>query len=148
MNLEAFNAGCNIIGIRKNNIRYGMCCAWAQMVDYDKLTMLLGSQSVTGKVLEKGDIVGISALSKGQDDAAIRMGDGHSNETDKWQNIPNEEKDTAILVKGARSKMVCRIREIIRLKGIEADAFLYLDVLSFEQEPKKEFLGAYEVLDK
>jgi hypothetical protein len=41
---NAFLAGCNIVAFQKDNKAYGMCCAWAQMVDWDKITVLLGAK--------------------------------------------------------------------------------------------------------
>ena len=58
--------GNNVIAYHKNGIKYGMTCAWATMIDYDHIAMLLGSQSVTGNNLAVGDVVGVSALSNGQ----------------------------------------------------------------------------------
>lgn len=146
MSLHAFNMGCNIVGIKKNDRLYGMCCAWAQMIDYDRITLLIGSQSATGKILKEGDIVGISSLSAGQDQIALQLGDKHSDKDDKWNGIVYETKDSAILIPKARVKMKCLVRAIHHLEGIEEDAFIDLKVLEYEQDEQLPFLSAYEVL--
>jgi flavin reductase (DIM6/NTAB) family NADH-FMN oxidoreductase RutF len=143
MALHAFNAGCNIIAFDKGNIRYGMCCAWAQMLDYDRLGMLLGSQSVTGKALAIGDVVGVSGLVEGQEDVARRLGEGHSDRVDKFTAVAHHRVGTAILIDGARTQMVCEVADVMRLPGIAADRFVVLKVRSFEQNETKPFLNAY-----
>ena len=85
--VRAFNAGCNVVAIEKNHKKYAMTCAWATMLDYDKVGLLIGSQSETGKVLEVGDICGISALSHKQRDIANLIGEHHSSEFDKFKSI-------------------------------------------------------------
>jgi len=146
MHLEAFQAGCNIVGLLKNNIHYGMCCAWAQMIDYDKLTMLLGAQSATGKIIEKGDILGVSALAKGQAAIATKLGEGHSNQVDKFATIAYSLTQTAILIDHAKVRMVCEVLDVMHLPVCKADAFLVLRVLSHNEEPNSLFLNASEVL--
>jgi len=146
MALHAFHAGCNIVGILKKGSSYGMCCAWAQMIDYDRITMLLGAQSVTGKVLEKGDIVGVSALAKGQKEIALKMGDSHSDQLNKWSGVSYRTDDTALLVNGSRVQMKCQVLAIYHLEGIKADAFVDLKVLDYVQDEDQEFLSAYDVL--
>jgi len=143
MSLHAFNAGCNIIGIRKDETNYGMCCAWAQMLDYDRIGMLLGAQSKTGSVLKTGDIVGVSSLAEGQKAIADRLGDGHSGKIDKFSVVPHTFAGTAILVDGARVKMVCEVVDVMRLPAIEADRFVVMKVLKYEQNEKATFLSAY-----
>ena len=66
MSFRAVDHTVNVIGYEKNNTKYVMTCAWSMMVDYDKIVSLIGSQSVTGKNIKKGDIVGFSALCKEQ----------------------------------------------------------------------------------
>ncbi|MDP3129819.1 MAG: flavin reductase [Bacillota bacterium] len=143
MTLHAFNAGCNIIGVRKNETNYGMCCAWAQMLDYDRIGMLLGAQSKTGSILAPGDIVGVSALAAGQKAIADRLGDGHSGKVDKFSTVPHTIESTAILVDGARVKMICEVVDVMRLSTIEADRFVVMKVRRFEQDEKRDFLSAY-----
>lgn len=145
MSLHAFYVGCNIVGIQKKGVHYGMCCGWAQMIDYDRITMLLGAQSVTGKALEKGDIVGVSALAEGQKDIALKMGDAHSDQINKWEGISYHIDETALLVDDARVQMKCRVLAIYHLEGIEADAFVDLKVLNYVQQEDRAFLSAYEV---
>ena len=76
--LKAFTMGANVVTSYKNKKFCAMTCAWAMMCDYDKLMMLLGNQSDTGRQIKKGDIIGVSALSKGQATIAKHFGDNHS----------------------------------------------------------------------
>ncbi|MDD3842892.1 MAG: flavin reductase family protein [Candidatus Izemoplasmatales bacterium] len=145
MPLEAFNAGCNIIGLNKHGRNYGMCCAWAQMIDYDKITMLIGAQSVTGKILTKGDIVGVSALALGQEAIALCLGSTHSDENDKFTSINFHLDESAILIDGAKVIMKCRVIDIMHLSGIETDYFVLLQVIHFQQSPSLVFLSAYNL---
>ena len=46
--------------------------------------MLLGAQSVTGKAIAKGDIIGVSVLSMNQEDVKDKLGDNHSDVVDKF----------------------------------------------------------------
>lgn len=142
MSFKAFNAGCNILGVRKDGVNWGMCCSWAQMVDYDKIALLLGSQSETGKRLEPGDQVGVSALAFGQEALAEALGSGHSGAKDKWASVPHDIQGSAILVRNAKVRMMCRVRDILRLPGMEADRFVILDVLSHRTRSDVAFLDA------
>jgi flavin reductase (DIM6/NTAB) family NADH-FMN oxidoreductase RutF len=145
MGLQAFCAGCNIVAIEKNNKRYGMCCAWAQMIDYDKISLLLGGQSVTGNILSIGDVVGVSALDKDQKPLAKLLGSGHSDKIDKFKNINIIVKEGAILIPGAKVRMKCKVSEVLELPGLKSDHFVILDVLEYWQDENKIFLSAYEV---
>jgi len=145
MGLEAFNTGCNVVAIVKNGKKYGMCCSWGMMVDYEKVMLLLGAQSITGNILKVNDIVGVSALADGQKDIAFALGEGHSDKVDKFQNVAFHLDDTAILIDGARVTMKCRVNDILHLPGIEKDNCLVLDVISFSQNKKIDFLDGSKV---
>ena len=56
-NKKIIDHGVHVIAYIKDNKKYAMTCAWSMLCDYDKILMLLGSQSVTGKNLKKGDVV-------------------------------------------------------------------------------------------
>ena len=58
-----FDYSVRVIAYEKNNNKYGMTCAWFMPADYDKLLCLLGTQSITGHNIQKGDIIGFSILS-------------------------------------------------------------------------------------
>ena len=105
MSMHSFLMGANVVAFQKNNKKYGMTCAWAMQVDYDKIMMLLGSQSVTGKMISKNDIIGVSALSESQEKIANNFGDGHSNERDKFINIDYALDDGAILINNAKTRL-------------------------------------------
>lgn len=133
MNKRMLDHSVNVIAYEKNNTKYAMCCAWSMMVDYDKVVCLLGSQSVTGKNLSKGDKVGFSCLSQGQKDIATALGDRHSNEVNKLQDIKYYNNNGAIVVLGAMTNCVCEVIDILHLEGIEEDNLLYLRVLFCEE---------------
>lgn len=142
MSFKAFNAGCNILAFRKDGRLWGMCCSWAQMVDYDKIALLIGAQSETGKQLSKGDVVGVSALAEGQQALAEALGSGHSGSADKFAGIRHDLEEDAILLPGAKVRMVCRVRDILALPGMEADRFVILDVLRHRTRSDVRFLDA------
>ena len=145
MSLHAFLMGNNVIAYKKNNVKYGMVCAWASMIDYDHITMLLGSQSVTGNNLDVGDIVGVSALAKGQKNISLQIGGSHSNEINKFENIAIIEKNSAILVQNARTLMICKVEKIMKLVD-ENDNFVVLKIVESNEDKTKEFLSLDEVL--
>lgn len=122
-----------VIGIEKNNHKYGMTCAWFMPVDYDKLVCLLGEQSETGKVIQKGDIVGVSILSKEQINIANNFGENHSNLINKFDNVNYEIDDTAILINNSTRKMKCKVIDVLHLEGIEVDNLIYLNILTTDE---------------
>lgn len=140
MSLRAFRSGCNVLATINNGKKYGMVCAWATMIDYDKVGLLVGGQSVTGKMLAPGVLVGISALAADQKDIAIKLGENHSNVGDKFDGIEVEARDNALLVKGAKCLMVCEVSKIVTLVDPK-DKFVVLTVMSYESDKEKEFLS-------
>ena len=143
--MHAFRMGNNVIAYHKNGIKYGMTCAWATMIDYDHIAMLLGSQSVTGNNLAVGDVVGVSALSNGQKEISLQIGTNHSDELDKFEGVPVIEDKTAILIKNAKVQMICKVFKIMKLVD-ENDNFVILKILSSNVDKSKEFLSLEEVL--
>ncbi|MBQ9124679.1 MAG: hypothetical protein IJY14_03210 [Acholeplasmatales bacterium] len=139
MNYRALDHSVNILGVKKNDINYVMCCAWSMHVDYDKIVCLLGSQSVTGNNISKGDYIGFSSLKKEQMNVANQIGEGHSNELDKLKNIDYSVIDNAIIINNSKTECICEVIDIIHLEGIEEDNMLYLKVLSCK-ENEGEFL--------
>ena len=128
-----YDYSVSVIAYQKNDNKYGMTCAWFMPADYDKMLCLLGTQSITGHNIQKGDIIGMSILSANQADVANKMGDKHSNEVDKFIGLDYEVKDSAILVNNASRKMVCKVIDVLHLEGIEADNLIYLNILSNEE---------------
>lgn len=139
MKLSAFNYGANAVSFIKNEKKYGMICAWAMQADYDKILMLLGAQSVTGKNIKKGDIIGVSALNENQQDVVNALGDKHSDETDKFANIKYSVKDSVILFDGASNCMVVEVIDVLHLQGIEEDNLIYGLVKSFTSNDIKKY---------
>ena len=140
MSKYPFVMGCNIVALSKNGKDYGMTCAWAQMIGYDKIMMLIGSQSDTGKVLAVGDIVGVSALDKDQEKISNFIGSRHSTKVDKFKDIEITRKGSAILINNAKTRSICVVKEILHLEGIEEDNLVILDIKELEADKDKDFL--------
>lgn len=141
MSLTAFNMGCNIVAIEKNNHRYGLCVAWAQMLDYDIISVLIGESSITGLMLSVGDIVGVSALSSNQSEIAKTFGEHHSDVYDKFENLSYSVDDTAILIDHSKVVMKCRILDILHFSFSPNDSYVVLKVLSSQENQKLKFLS-------
>ena len=141
MDFVAFNCGCNVVALEKNNKKYAMTCAWASMVGHKKVGLLIGSQSETGKILEVGDICGISALAKNQRDIANFIGENHSTEVDKFKTIKYSQDGSAIYINGAKVVIEAKVSQILHLKDIEEDNYVVFDVISYIQDSKKKFLS-------
>lgn len=139
MELSAFNYGANAVGFVKNGKKYGMICAWAMQVDYDKILMLLGAQSSTGKQIKKGDIIGVSALNEHQQDVVDALGDGHSEDMDKYINIKYSIDDSAILIDDASNCMVVEVLDVLHLEGIEEDNLIYGLIKSYVSNDSKKY---------
>lgn len=133
MKINVFNYGANAVCFRKNGRKYGMICSWATQVDYDKIVMLLGAQSVTGKNISKGDIIGVSVLSTLQEDVMNTLGSNHSDEVDKFEKLSCTLTDSAILINNASVNMVIEVIDILHLAGIEEDNLVYGLIKSYTQ---------------
>ena len=138
--LRAFRAGANILAYRKNNINYAMTCAWAMMVDYEQIAMLIGEQSVTGQNLEVGMLVGVSALASNQSKIAKVIGSNHSDSYDKLESISYINKNDMILINDAKVLMECEVNEI---KDMNGDKLVFLKVNDFTEKEEAEFLDGY-----
>jgi flavin reductase (DIM6/NTAB) family NADH-FMN oxidoreductase RutF len=139
MKLSAFNYGANAVSFIKNEKKYGMICAWAMQADYNKLLMLLGAQSITGKNICKGDIIGVSALSENQQGVVDALGDNHSDDIDKFTDIKYTLKDSAILIDDASNCMIVEVLDVLHLDGIEEDNLVYGLVKSFVSNDSKKY---------
>jgi len=137
MQMTAMDHSVAVIGMVKNEQKYAMCCAWTMMVDYDKIVCLLGTQSVTGHVAAKGDIIGYSALSLDQIDVAKKLGSTHSDTDDKLSSIPHVVNEGAILIEGAKTEIKCRVLDVMHLPGIEEDNLLYLEMVDGKENEGK-----------
>jgi len=139
MELSAFNYGANAVGFIKDEKKYGMICAWAMQADYDKLLMLLGAQSVTGKNIKKGDIIGVSALSENQQEVVDALGSSHSDSSDKFANIKYTLKDSAILIDNASNCMIVEVLDVLHLNAIKEDNLIYGLVKSYTSSDSKKY---------
>ena len=127
---DLVNSGVNIIAYQKNGYKYGMTCAWMMQCDEDQLLMVLGSQSDTAKRLRVGDIIGISALSIGQEEIARKFGTTHSRKTNKFLGISYDEEDGALLINKASKIMKCEVLNIGQLYDNDEDLLVQVKVLS------------------
>ena len=139
--LRAFRVGANVLAFKKNNTNYAMTCAWAMMIDYNQIAMLIGGQSVTGQNLELKQKVGVSALADGQQEIAKIIGTTHSNEVNKFVNIEYTNKDNMLLINNAKVLMECSVKEI---KNLDGDLLVFLSVNDFNEDENKDFLDGYD----
>ena len=130
---RVFNHTVNIVAYNKNEVKYGATIAWAMQADYDKILLLMGSQSVTGNNIEVGDIIGVSALNINQKDIAIKLGEGHSDEINKFENVEINQQQNAITIQNASREVVCEVIEIIKLQEVEEDNLVYARVISYKE---------------
>lgn len=142
MGLHAFNCGANLISYSKNNKNYAMIVAWAMMVDYSKVALLMGGQADTSRNLELGDEIGISALSKGQEEIGKNVGSTHSSKINKLDLFPFEMDGKAILCEGAKTKMVGKVIKID--ENEDHDKFVIVEITRYSQDENKEFAYGYD----
>lgn len=146
MSKHLLNAGCNAIAYCKNQRKYGMICAWACQIDYERIGMLIGEQSVTGNTLEVGDIVGLSALAKEQALVCERLGQNHSDKTDKFVDLDFVIDGNAVLFPHAKVMMKCKVESILKLNKESNDNFVVLSVISSDFDENKDFMSLSDVL--
>lgn len=139
MSYHALSSGVNIITLSKNNEFKAMTCAWAMMVDYDKLVVLIGSQSETGNALRKGDIIGFSALSSHQKDIAEKIGSVHSTVVDKKSLAQFIKFGNVYVVKEAKTYNECEVIDIYHLPEIEEDHLVYLRIIAHTENEDNGF---------
>jgi flavin reductase (DIM6/NTAB) family NADH-FMN oxidoreductase RutF len=131
MGLDLFHYGANAVCFEKSGRKYGMICSWATQVAYDRILMLLGAQSVTGKNTSKGDIIGVSVLSTQQEDVMNTLGSSHSDDVDKFEDLDYTSVGTAILIDNASVNMVVEVIDVLHLPGIEENNLVYGLVKSY-----------------
>lgn len=127
------NSGVNVLTLIKNNQFYAMTAAWAMMAGYEEVLILLGSQSDTGRTLEKGDVVGLSALSTGNVKEAFFFGDKHSQTYDKNKVDYLEDYEGVKVVKSARVQIKAEVIDVMHLKYAQEDNLVYLKVLKVKE---------------
>lgn len=139
--LKAFRCGANVVAYSKSGQRFGMTCAWAMMIDYSKVALLLGGQADTSKNLEIGQQIGVSALSASQAAISANFGRGHSLSRDKFADIEFEEKGEAILIKGAKVKMT---GQVVGIEDFDGDKLAFIEVKDYDQDDGLDFLDGYD----
>ena len=133
MGFRAFDHCVSVIAYQKDGRKYGMTCAWAMQVDYDKLVCLIGSQSDTGRQIKEGQEIGVSVLAKHQKAIAEHFGEEHSSSFDKFEGVTYTEKESALLIPNSARAMVCQVIEVLHLKGIEEDQLVYTALYNLKQ---------------
>ena len=129
MKLEIVDHCASIIALEKGGRKYGMCCAWAMNADYDRVLCLIGGQSSTGRMIAKGDRVGISNLLRSQAEIAAKLGDRHSDSVDKFEGIDVDVDEGAVTIPGSRVVAKCQVIDVMSLPGQDGDRLVYLEIL-------------------
>lgn len=137
MDFFAADHSVTIIAFEKNGVKYGMTCAWFMQAGEDRLLCFIGRQSVTGKMIEKNDVIGISTLGIDQGQIAFHFGEGHSDLIDKFEGIPFNQVGTAITIKDSPREMICEVLDVMHLKDIEEDNVIFLKISQVKQLDKK-----------
>ncbi|MBU8932682.1 MAG: flavin reductase family protein [candidate division Zixibacteria bacterium] len=107
---EALTYGCYIVTTILNGRRYGMTCCWATQVDSDKIMLCLGKQSTTRKAIIESRVFGVSVLSESQKDLALRFGEGHSADVDKFDGLQIETGQLGVpLLPGSLKTSECEV---------------------------------------
>ncbi len=145
MSFKAFYSGANVIINVKGGKFKAMTCAWATMISYESVGLLMGEQSDTAKSLRPGDIVGISSLASGQKNIALAFGEKHSLSFDKSHLAELEVLDSAYVIKGAKTQMKGEVVDIIHLPTAEADYFVIVNLLSKKEDANKKFMSYSEI---
>lgn len=140
MNKSIFNHCVSVIAYSKDNQIFAGTYAWMMQVGYEEIIGLLGSQSQTGNNIEKGDIIGVNVCSKEQKEIATAIGNTHSKETNKLQNIAYKTIGNAILLDNSKATLVCEVIDIMHLKNIEDDNLIYMKVKKMDEDDNKDYL--------
>lgn len=140
MSKRLFNHSVNVVAYRKNNKNFAATIAWAMQVDYDKIILLMGSQSDTGNNIEKGQIIGVSSLAKNQKEIAQILGDNHSKKVEKLAEINYKIEKNAITIENAVNKMIVEVIDVMHLDEIEEDNLIYGKVIK-NDSTNDEFLN-------
>jgi len=140
MSDSLFNHTLSIISFIKNNKIYAGTFAWSCNVGYEEFITLMGSQSNTGNILEIGDIVGLNVCSKEQINLAVKIGDTHSNDINKLENVSYNIDRNAILIDNSKINCIAKVKNIIHLEGIEEDNLVYFEILNINDNKNLDFL--------
>lgn len=132
--------GVNIVTLQKDTNVYAMTCAWAMQVDYDKIVLLIGSQSQTGNLIQEGDALGISILNQDQIEVATFIGQTHSKEIEKLKNISTINLNGAVVLADSNRVLKVEVSQILHLKGIESDKLIYATIIAGQDLKQKPFL--------
>lgn len=65
------------------------------------------------------------------------LGNGHSDEIDKFKDIKYTLDDSAILIDDASICMVVEVIDVIHLEGIEEDNLVYAAIKSYKKNKEK-----------
>ena len=73
------------------------------------------------------------SLNINQKDIAIKLGEGHSDEINKFENVEINQQQNAITIQNASREVVCEVMEIIKLQEVEEDNLVYARVISYKE---------------
>lgn len=135
-----FCNGVNVVTLEKNGKFYAMTAAWATQIDYDRLIMCLGGQSETGNALEVGDMIGVSALSDGQEEIGLKIGSGHSLNEDKKKLAPFVKLNGTYVVGGAKNQMSAKVVGIETYPDSPEDHIVQARLIAGKEDKEKSFL--------
>lgn len=108
--MDALAHGCYLITTALDGKRYGMTCSWAVQVDYDRVMLVIGGQSATGRAIRKSRVFGVSVLASDQRELALRFGAGHSSRRDKFDGVETLDGSLGVpLMAGSLRTFECRL---------------------------------------
>ena len=140
MSLRAYNHTVSIITKKEESKIFACTIAWMCQVGYEEVIGLIGEQSSTGKRLKKGDKVAINVCSKQMKDFASFVGSTSSQEVDKFASYPYYQKDDFITLKESKVIMLCQVKDILHLEGIEDDNLVYFKVEEYQVNADADYL--------
>lgn len=140
MSLRAYNHTVSIITKKEESKIFACTIAWMCQVGYEEVIGLIGEQSSTGKRLKKGDKVAINVCSKQMKDFALFVGSTSSQEVDKFASYPYYEKDDFITLKESKVIMLCQVKDILHLEGVEDDNLVYFKVNEYQVNEDADYL--------
>ena len=124
MSLRAYNHTVSIITKKEESKIFACTIAWMCQVGYEEVIGLIGEQS----------------CSKQMKDFALFVGSTSSQEVDKFASYPYYEKNDFITLKESKVIMLCQVKDILHLEGIEDDNLVYFKVNEYQVNEDADYL--------
>ncbi|MGN1295152.1 MAG: flavin reductase family protein [Bacilli bacterium] len=140
MSLRAYNHSVSIVTKKEEEKIYACTIAWMCQVGYEEVIGLIGEQSSTGKTLKKGDKVAINVCSKEMKDFASFVGSTSSLEVNKFASHSYCEKDGYITLEESKVILLCEVKDILHLEGIQDDNLVYFHVKEYQVNEEADYL--------